>query len=137
MVESNPALIDELRSGCRAYVFGDVIEPDTFEKAKLTDARMVISTADSQPVNEYVMSFSEQVDVVVRTKDRESARKFLDGGAFYVGVSDLLAADRLEERFEALIAGEYDRETLRRESQETVTQYTSAPPRTTDGRTDI
>ena len=110
VIESNPELLEALRSDCRAYVFGDVIERRTLEKAGLTDARIVISTADSRPVNEHVVSFSDRVDVIVRTKDRASAREFLEKGAFYVSVSDLLAADRLEERFETLIDGNFDPE---------------------------
>jgi CPA2 family monovalent cation:H+ antiporter-2 len=109
VIESNPAGIEELRSGCEAYVFGDVIETETVEKARLTDARLVISTADWRPVNEHMVTFTDQVDVIVRTKDRTSAREFLDRGAFYVCVSDLLAADHLEERFESLIEGDHEK----------------------------
>jgi monovalent cation:H+ antiporter-2, CPA2 family len=120
VIESNPALRDDLEANCGAYVFGDVIEQRTLEKARLTDARLVISTADSDPVNERVVSFADQVDVIVRTKDRASARAFLEKGAFYVSVSDFLAADRLEAQFEALLEDEYDRETLRKRSMEAV-----------------
>ena len=129
VIESNPARIDDLQAECQAYVFGDVIERKTVEKAKLADAKLLISTADSRPVNEHVISFTDQVDVIVRTKDRASAREFLDRGALYVGVSDLLAADRLEERFEALLDGEYDRETLRREQLEAVDARRRVPRR--------
>lgn len=115
VIESNPALLDDLEKNCEAYVFGDLVERRTAEKAALTDARMVISTADSRPVNEHVVSFADQVDVIIRTKTRADAKEFLEKGAFYVSLSDLLAADRLEERFEALIEGKYDREVLREE----------------------
>lgn len=133
VIESNPALIDDLRANCRAYVFGDVIEPKTLKKAELAEARMVISTADSRPVNEHVVSFSDRVDVMVRTKDRASAREFLEKGAFYVAVSDLLAADRLEEHLERLLEEEYDREELQ-ELVEAIDWDDGTPRRTADER---
>ena len=132
VIESNPALREDLASECEAYVFGDVIEPKTLAKARLTDARLVISTADTRPVNEHVVSFADRVDVIVRTKDRASAREFLERGAFYVSVSDLLAADRLDERFESLLAGEFDTETLREESRELTQMRGPAMQRSTD-----
>jgi monovalent cation:H+ antiporter-2, CPA2 family len=129
VVESNPALIDELSAECEAYVFGDVIEQRTMEKAGLTDAQLVISTADSRPVNERVVSFADRVPVVVRTKDRASAREFLERGALYVSVSDLLAADRLDERLEALIDGEFEREEVRKEPVEAADAHGGVPRR--------
>jgi monovalent cation:H+ antiporter-2, CPA2 family len=89
----------------------------------MTDARLVISTADWRPVNEHMVSFTDRVDVIVRAKDRESAREFLDKGASYVCVTDLLAADHLE----ALIEGEHDKEELRREQLEMVDAHGGVP----------
>ena len=126
VIESNPALIDELEANCQAYVFGDVIEPKTMMKARLTDSRLVISTSDSRPVNEYLVSFTDQVDVIVRTKNRASARAFLDRGALYVSVSDLLAADRLEAQFEELFQDDFDRTQFRDEQRDI---RGSVPPR--------
>jgi CPA2 family monovalent cation:H+ antiporter-2 len=127
VIESNPARIEDLRTECQAYVFGDVIESETSEKAKLTDAKLVISTADWRPVNEHLVSFTDRVDVILRVKDRASAREFLDKGAFYVCVSDLLAADQLEKRFEDLIEGEYDEKELHEGRSEAVDTHRSLP----------
>lgn len=118
VIESDPALLEDLRSHCQAYVFGDVIETKIDEITNLTDARLVVSTADTRPVNEHVVSFADRVDVIVRAKNRANARAYLDRGALYATVSDLLAADRLEERFAALIDGETEREALRDVLQE-------------------
>lgn len=117
VIESNPLHIDRLRESCEAFVYGDVVEPDTLEKAKVYEARLLISTADTAPVNDFLMAYTDSVDVIVRTKDRMSAQNFLEQGAYYVSVSDLLAADRLQERFEGLLVGEYDTAELREEVQ--------------------
>ena len=127
VIESNPGQLEALRADCQAYVFGDIVEAKTAEKAGIRDARLVISTADSRPVNNHVVGFTEWVDVIVRTKDRASARTYLEQGALYVGVSDLLAADRLEERFEALLNGEYDHEAVRNEPREVAANHRSEP----------
>ncbi len=129
VIESNPTELENLRADCEAYVFGDVIERKTTEKASLTDARLVISTADSRPVNEHLMGFTDQVDIIVRTKDRMRAREYLNRGALYVGVSDLLAADHLEGLFETLLEGGYDRDELRKDPLKTIEMYGNIPPR--------
>jgi len=127
---------DNLREDCQAYVFGDVIERKTAEKARLAEARLVVSTADTRPVNEHLVSLSDRVDVVVRTRDRASVREFLDKGALYVGVSGLLAADRLEEQFEALLDGEYDRDAFRKEPLGTLGAHDGVPYRSSSERVD-
>ena len=132
VIESNPALLEDMKNDCEAYVFGDLIERRTVEKARLTAARMVISTADTRPVNERVLRFAEQVDVIVRTKDRQSAREYLQRGAVYVAVSDLLAADYLEGRLSRLIAGDIDGDELRDELIDASYQMSPIPRHITD-----
>lgn len=131
VIESNPALLEDLQAECQDYVYGDVVEQETIEKSRLTDARLVISTADTRPVNERLMTYADQVDLVVRAENRASAREFLDRGALYATVSDLLAADRLEERFAGLLAGEYDPADLRAEVLENK-ERRKAPPEAGD-----
>lgn len=113
VIESNPALLDELRRGCQNYVFGDVIERHSREMAHVDEAMLIISTIDTKPVNNEIIRLSEQLDVIIRTKSISTAKGYLDQGALYVSVSDLLAADRLADRFEALLEGTLDRESFR------------------------
>lgn len=112
VIENNPALLDELRSECDAYVFGDVIERDTCSAANLSEAKLVISTAVTRPVTDHLLSFSDSVDVIVRTNDVIEAPALIDRGAIYVSVADLLAADKLRTDLKALVEGEYERGQL-------------------------
>lgn len=123
VVESNPALVEELESGCEAYVFGDIVEPKTMERAKMSDARLVVSTVESLAVNEHLLSASGDVDVVVRTKGRENARHLLDRGAYYVAVSDVLAADWLETKYQDLVGDGGGMEALRQELRDEVEMH--------------
>lgn len=116
MIENNPDLLDALRD-CDAYVYGDTIESETVAVSKLEDARLVTSTADSEPITEYLLSFADTVDVIVRTRELPMAADLIERGATYVIVPDLLAADRLAADLEALLGGEYALDELRAESK--------------------
>lgn len=113
VVENDPAMLDDLQRECSAYVFGDAVESYTWQKARIEDARIVVSTVDSPPVNQYLVQFTDDIDVILRTDDVRSAATLLESGAIYVSVSDLLAADRLSEVIGAIITGEVSPEQLR------------------------
>jgi len=116
VIENNPQVLDDLRADCAAYVFGDTIEAETVGVSNLEDARLVISTAESTPLTEYLLSFAERVDIIVRTRELPMAAELIERGAAYVIVPDLLAADQLADDLEALLDGTYDSETFRAES---------------------
>ena len=115
VIENNPQVLSELTE-CGAYVFGDAIETETADVANLHDARLIISTSESKPLTDYFLSFTDTSDVIVRTRELPMAAELLEQGATYVIVPDLLAADRLAGRLEALLKGEYDSSELRRQS---------------------
>lgn len=115
VVENNPGYWQDMNRNCSAYVYGDVIEQDTADMANLQGARLIVSTPDSTTVNEHLMKYTEEVDVMVRIKQRSEAKRYLEQGATYVSVTDLLAADWLAERLEALLREDADLDTLREE----------------------
>ena len=128
VIENNPQALPDLRANCDAYVFGDAIEPETADVANLEDARLVISTAESKPLTEYFLSFTDTVDVIVRTRELPMAAELIERGATYVIVPDLLAADRLADSLVALLNGEYDPGELRKASMREL-DVEHAPPR--------
>ena len=128
VVENNPQVLPDLRANCDAYVFGDAIELETADVANLEDARLVISTAESKPLTEYFLSFTDTVDVIVRTRELPMAAELIERGATYVIVPDLLAADRLADSLVALLNGEYDPGELRKASMREL-DVEHAPPR--------
>jgi len=132
VIENNPQALSDLRADCDAYVFGDATEPETAGVANLEAARLVISTADSKPISAYFLSFTDSVDVIVRTRELPMAAALLERGATYVIVPDLLAADQLAENLEALLTGAYDREELRAASRRDL-DVERAPPRPSSG----
>ncbi len=113
VIESSPWKIKELEDKCEGFVFGDVFEPDTREMANFSEARLVVSTADFWPINDELVRYSDRLKVILRTKNRLRAHELLDRGAYYVAVSDLLAADHLEKLFHALVEDGDNFEQLR------------------------
>jgi len=113
VIENNPNVIADLRAECSAYVLGDSMEPETAQVSNLKAARLIISTTDVKPVTDYFLSFTDTVDVIVRTHALPMAAKLLEKGAIYVIVPDLLAADRLAGDLRALLNGAYNPEDLR------------------------
>ncbi len=118
VIESSPWKIDELKEKSKAFVFGDVFEPDTRELANFSEADLVVSTVDFWAISDELVRYSDQLKVILRTKDRRRAHELLDRGAYYVAVSDLLAADHLEELFHSLVDDEKDLEALWERSAE-------------------
>ncbi|WP_394739571.1 cation:proton antiporter domain-containing protein [Natronococcus roseus] len=128
VIENNPQALSDLRTECDAYVYADAIEPETADASNLEAARLVISTADSKPLTEHFLSFSDTVDVIVRTRELPMAADLIERGATYVIVPDLLAADQLADSLGALLNGEYDSDELRAESMSELNPE-RAPPR--------
>lgn len=116
VIENNPEALSDLRADCEAYVFGDAIETETADVANIDEARLIISTAESKPLSEFFLSFSDTADVIVRARELPMAVDLIERGATYVIVPDLLAADQLADSLEALLSGEYDSDQFRKES---------------------
>lgn len=113
VIENDPALLSALESQCDAYVFGDVVERYTWEKANIEDARLIVSTVDSERVSNRLLSLADDADVILRARTTAMALDILDRGALYVIVPDILAGERLVEHIEALATGDRSREELR------------------------
>ncbi len=137
VIENNPQKLPELREKCDAYVYGDAIEPETTKVSNLEDARLIISTAELKSLTEYFLTFTDTVDVIVRTRELPMAADLIEQGATYVIVPELLAADQLADELWALLNGEYDSDELRMASMRAVeSEYAPSDPSTTESLPD-
>ncbi len=123
VIENDPALLDVVQSECDAYVFGDAMETYSWEKSNVSDARLVVSAVDSRPVSERLLSFDFRADLILRTNDVDTALTFLDRGALYVSVSDLLAGEQLGQHVYSLFEGELTPEALREQRLAELEEY--------------
>ncbi|WP_323174749.1 cation:proton antiporter [Natrialba sp. PRR66] len=115
VIENDPTLLGELESQCENYVFSDAMHQYTWEKARIQEARLVISTIDQGRVSSRILDRSDSADVILRSSDLSEAKSLLEKGALYVTVPDLLASGQLNEHVFQVITGSTDRERLRQE----------------------
>ena len=133
VIENNPQKLPELREKCDAYVYGDAIEPETTDVANFEDARLIISTAELKSLTEYFLTFTDTVDVIVRTRELPMAADLIERGATYVIVPELLAADQLADELEALLNGGHDSDELRMASMRALeSEYAPSETSTTE-----
>ncbi len=103
VIDNDPGIYDDLRSDCDNFVFGDAMSAYTWEKAGISDARLVCSTVNHQPVSETILSLDTAADLIVRSDDPGTVESFLDAGATYVIVPDRLAGSQLTEIIDKLL----------------------------------
>ena len=117
-VENDPVLRADLRTNCRNYVFGDAMAEYPMQRARVEDARLVISTVDHRAVSETLLELSTDADLILRAGSSPEARELLDAGATFVAVPNVLAGDRLVENVERIVADEREAAALRDEHLE-------------------
>lgn len=123
VIENDPTRRDVLGENAAGYVFGEAMEPYTWEKAAADRSSVIVSTIDSDPVSRYILTLNHEVPVILRAYDRETARDFLDAGAMFVIVADLLAGQRLLQYLQALADKSFHPDTLRTERQKALEAY--------------
>ncbi|MXV62229.1 potassium transporter Kef [Natronorubrum sp. JWXQ-INN-674] len=115
VMDNDPVLWDDMRAECRNYVFGDAMSTYPWEKARVTEAELVVSTVDHHPVSEAILEVETDADVILRSETSGDARALLDRGATYVSVPNVLAGEQLIATVSELTAGETDLDALERE----------------------
>ncbi|ARS91246.1 cation:proton antiporter family protein [Natrarchaeobaculum aegyptiacum] len=128
VIENDPTVRKDLTNECDAYVFGDAMERSTWERANVEDARVVVSTIDSELVSKRLLSFDFEVDLTLRASEEDTALELLEAGALYVSVSELLAGDQLVKHVRGLLEGDQTPDELRAERREALDEYVTFHP---------
>ncbi|MDQ2049785.1 cation:proton antiporter [Natronolimnohabitans sp. A-GB9] len=110
VVEDDPVLFETVREECDNYVYGDVLSERVWELAGLEDAAAVISLTPERDRAETVVDLETDVPRIVRVEDTDTAGEFLERDATGVVYPDAIAAERVGDDLEALLAGEISRE---------------------------
>jgi len=113
VIENDPALRDDVRFDCEAYVFGDAMETYTWKKANAEEARVIVSVTGSEVVSRRLLAMGHDAALVLRARDERTALSLLDAGATYVAVPDLLAGEQLIQHLRGVLDGELATEELR------------------------
>ncbi|MCU4751094.1 cation:proton antiporter [Halobacteria archaeon AArc-curdl1] len=115
VIDNDPARLDSISSACDAYVFGDAMEMYTWDKANVEAATLVVSTVNSTPVSNRLLSFDFEADLILHTDDAAEGVTFFERGALYVSVSDVLAGEELAQQLRRLFDDGLSPEQLREE----------------------
>ncbi|CAI49893.1 Kef-type transport system [Natronomonas pharaonis DSM 2160] len=115
VVENDPAKRRGLKTDCKNHVFGDAMATYPMAKARLPEAKLLVSTVDYEPLSRSLLLRSTEADIIVRSESAVEARTLLDAGAMFVTHSNILAADRLVESIEQVIQGGQGSDTPRTE----------------------
>ncbi len=106
VIEDNPLMFAAIRDECDNYVYGDVLNDRVWELAQLEDAAAVISLTPEHDRAETVVDLGTDVPRIVRVNTTDMATEFLDHGATGVIYPDAIAAERVGDDLEALLAGD-------------------------------
>ncbi|MEY7849492.1 cation:proton antiporter [Natrarchaeobius sp. A-rgal3] len=118
VIENDPARRKTVLDRCTGIVVGDAMERYTWEKANAEDARIVVSTVDSEPVSRRILSLGLDADMTLRASDQSTALSLIEAGALYVSVSELLAGQQLVRQIQPLLEDDLSPEELRQHRQD-------------------
>jgi CPA2 family monovalent cation:H+ antiporter-2 len=114
IIENDPEKIIEISKEENYYIYGDVLDQKSWEKARHKEAELIISTIPFQEVSQKVLGLNTDADKILRAREIEEAKKYLDDGALYVNVPDILSSRELTEHLEGVMENRRYREELRR-----------------------
>ncbi|THE63632.1 sodium:proton exchanger [Salinadaptatus halalkaliphilus] len=118
VVEDNPTLMVEIEDHCDEYVYGDVLDDRVWAAARLEDAAAVVALSPERDSTEAVVDLETDVPRLVRVETTDAAVTFLERGADGVIYPDAIAADRIGDDLEALLADDISLEAFTQRSRD-------------------
>ncbi|ELY57583.1 cation:proton antiporter [Natronolimnohabitans innermongolicus] len=110
VIEDNPATFETIQDECDNYVYGDVADERVWELARLEEAAAVVSLTPERDRAEAILDLETDVPRIVRVEETDAAEEFVERGAAGAIYPDAIAAERVGDDLEALLAGEISRE---------------------------
>jgi Trk K+ transport system NAD-binding subunit len=99
VVDFNPTMVNLLKEEGVDCLFGDITDPDIFERTRLDKAKLVISTVfdpeDTEELLEQISSLNRKPIVFVTAAERHWALKFYRLGASYVIIPRILSGHQV------------------------------------------
>lgn len=123
VVDNDPEKISDLEEKEENFIYGDVMEEKTWERAKAGEASLIISTVPLAKVSEKIIELEADADVILRSKTVSEARFFLEEGATYVSVPKVLSSELLLDHVEGIMENRDYRHDLRRKSMLEIRRY--------------
>ncbi len=116
VIDNDPEKITDLEEKEENFVYGDVLDHETWENAGYRKAELIISTAPITKVSDTVLELETDADTILRAEDVKEAQRLMDKGATYVSVPEILSSELLTDHIEGIMENRSYREDLRRKS---------------------
>jgi len=123
IIENDPEKISDLRKQGENYVYGNILNSETWKHAKPEKANLIISTAPFPEVSNTILNLDTDAGKILRAEDLWEAENFIERGADYVIVPEILSAELIKEHLLGLRSEENYEEELRRRSLLEVRRY--------------
>lgn len=123
VIENDPEKISDLRKSGENFVYGNILNEETWTYANPEDAKLIISTAPFPEVSQTILNIKTGAGKILRADELEEARKLMERGADYVIVPEILTAELLKEHLLGLQSEDNYKEELRRRSLLEVRRY--------------
>lgn len=114
IVENDPEKIIEIAKEEEYYIYGDVLDPETWDKARYKEAELIVSTIPFEEISEKVLDLDTDADKILRAREITEASRYIERGAIYVNVPDILSSRELVEHLQGVMENREYREELRR-----------------------
>lgn len=123
VIENNPEKVLDLQKRGENYIYGDVMHNQTWRDAKAEDAQLIISTVPLKNVSEKILDLDIESEKILRTDEVDNAAEYLEEGAYYVSVDDILTSEVIREHVIGIIGDKEYREELRRRNLLEIRRY--------------
>ena len=123
VIENNPEKITELQEREENFVYGDIMEDQTWHDTNYKEASLIVSTVPLVEASQRVLELDTESDKILRSKEIDEAQRLMDEGALYVQVPKVLSSEILIEHIEGLMENNLYREDLRRKSMLEIRKY--------------
>lgn len=114
IIENDPEKISDIDGEEQNYVFGDVMDDTTWDRARVSTAKLIVSTVPSWNISQKLLGLDTEADIILRSSEIYEAKKLLEQGAFYVNVPDILSSEELVDHIHGVMQNVNYREELRR-----------------------
>jgi Kef-type K+ transport system membrane component KefB/voltage-gated potassium channel Kch len=99
IIDFDPDIISFLRQKNIDYIFGDIADPDVFEKANMQEAKIIISTSpdfnDNMTLLQEIKKLEQKPKIILRAETEKDALILYEKGADYVLLPNFTAGQYL------------------------------------------
>ncbi|MFB6193067.1 MAG: cation:proton antiporter [Candidatus Nanohaloarchaea archaeon] len=124
VIENDPEKVSDLQEKNENYIYSDIMDDGTWEKARLNQARLIISTVPVKSASEKIIGLETDTDRILRSETIEEADELLEHeNVKYVNIPDITSSELLSDHIKGIIEDPEYREDLRRRNMLELRRY--------------